>query len=166
MILSHIAALAKNSIIGSGGDLPWDVPEDMKFFREKTQGHIILMGRKTFESFPKPLKNRLHVVVTQQSNYSVPEGVQVFSDISKALDYCQQQTHHWPQEVFVIGGGEIYRQTLKQADRLYLTHLEKEVAGDTKYPPFENEFTLFKKENWPHASTPLSFCIYVRKNHL
>ena len=74
MIVSAIAAMAKNRVIGKDGDLPWNIPADMKFFRDKTTGHIIVMGRKTFESFPKPLPNRRHVVITRNPDYKVPEG--------------------------------------------------------------------------------------------
>jgi len=162
MIVSHIAAIAKNKVIGVDGDLPWDIPEDMKFFREKTSGHIIVMGRKTFESFPKPLKNRLHVVITRQENYEVPEGVKVFSDIDSALEFCKTQTDQWGEEIFIIGGGEIYKQTLSHADQLYLTLIDKEFTGDAKYPDFENEFIISDKED-RMGSVPFSFCLFTKK---
>jgi dihydrofolate reductase len=163
MILSHIAAIAKNKVIGTQGDLPWDIPEDMKFFREKTSGHIIVMGRKTFESFPKPLKNRLHVVITRQESYKVPEGVHVFSNIDEAMAFCRTQTEQWSDEVFIIGGGEIYKQTLDQADQLYLTLIDKEFEGDAKYPDFEENFILSDKEDRP-GEVPFSFCLFTKKN--
>ncbi len=162
MILSHIAAIAKNKVIGVDGDLPWDIPEDMKYFRQKTSGHIIVMGRKTFESFPKPLKNRLHVVITRQKDYKAPEGVQVFGTIDEALAYCKTQVPHWKDEVFIIGGGEIYKQTLKQADQLYLTLIDQEYPGDAKYPDFEDDFIIADKEDH-HGPTPFSFCLFTKK---
>jgi dihydrofolate reductase len=162
MIVSHIAALGKNKVIGVEGGLPWDLPEDMKFFKEKTSGHIILMGRKTFESFPKPLKNRLHVVITRQKNYSVPEGVKVFPDISKAFEFCRSQVGQWGNEVFVIGGGEIYKQTLDQADLLYLTLIDKEFTGDARYPEYEKDFLIAEKED--HFGDPnFSFCLFTKR---
>ncbi len=162
MIISHIAALSKNKVIGVDGDLPWDLPEDMKYFRDKTSGHMIVMGRKTFESFPKPLKNRLHIVITRQENYEVPEGVEVFSSIDKALEFCQTQTDKWGSEVFIIGGGEIYKQTLEQADQLYLTLIDKEYKGDAKYPDFEDQFILSDRDE---RTTPLpfAFCLFTKK---
>ena len=162
MILSHIAAISQNKVIGADGDLPWDIPEDMKFFREKTSGHIIVMGRKTFESFPKPLKNRLHVVITRQKDYQVPEGVKVFQDISKAIDFCKTQTDQWGKEVFIIGGGEIYKQTLEQADQLYLTMIHQDFNGDAKYPEFEDQFIISEKEDRP-GPIPFSFCLFTKK---
>ncbi len=162
MILSHIAALAKNKVIGVEGDLPWDIPKDMKFFREKTSGHIIVMGRKTFESFPKPLKNRLHIVITRQENYQVPKGVHVFNHIDEALKFCDKEKSQWNEEVFIIGGGEIYRQTLENADRLYLTLIEQEYQGDAKYPDFENDFILVEKEEH-FEPQKFSFCLFQKK---
>ncbi len=165
MIISHIAALSRDSTIGTDGTLPWNLPEDMKFFREKTLGHIIVMGRKTFESFKKPLKNRLHVVITRQKDYVVPEGVHVFSDIKTAFEFCQKNIPHWPSEVFVIGGGEIYNQTLSMADHLYLTLIEQNYPGDTRYPAYNDQFLLAEKEyHPPQGDDPgFSFCLFVKK---
>ncbi len=164
MILSHIAALAQNNVIGTEGGLPWNLPEDMKFFKEKTQGHIIVMGRKTFESFPKPLKNRLHVVITRQKDYVAPEGVAVFPDIDSALKFCQKNIPTWPEEIFIIGGGEIYKQTLPQTDRLYLTLIDQDYPGDTRYPDYRGPFILAEKENHPARgdSPAFSFCQFVK----
>ena len=160
MILSHIAAHGKNKVIGSRGDLPWHLPEDLKYFKEKTLGHIIVMGRKTFESFPGPLKNRLHIVVTKQKDYKVPEGVKVFHDIHSALEFSKTQTGYWDDEVFIIGGGEIYRQTLNKADRLYLTLIHREFEGETRYPDYERDFIMiWKKDHF--GEIPCSFCLFV-----
>lgn len=162
MIISQIAALAKNKVIGSEGGLPWDIPEDMKYFRDKTAGHIIVMGRKTFESFPKPLKNRLHVVITRQKDYPVPEGVHVFQDIASALEFCKGKTDQWGQEVFIIGGGEIYKQSLLQSDYLYLTLIDGEFPGDTRFPDYEKDFVLTDKEDH-FGPINFSFCLFKRK---
>lgn len=162
MILSHIAAIAKNKTIGVDGDLPWDLPEDMKFFRETTSGHIIVMGRKTFESFPKPLKNRLHVVVTRQEDYQAPEGVRVFNTIDKALEFCKTEVPKWKDEVFIIGGGEIYKQTLNQADQLYLTLIDQEFEGDARYPDFEDQFIIADKDE-RFEPINFAFCKFVKK---
>mgnify|MGYP002624073678 CR=1 FL=1 len=163
MIISHIAAVAKNKVIGNKGDLPWDLPEDMKFFRQKTSGHIIIMGRKTYESFPKPLKNRLHVVITRQENYQASDGVEVFKNIEEALEFCKSKTPEWGEEVFIIGGGEIYKQTLNRADQLYITELDKEFEGDAQYPDFEKDFIIAEKDE-RFEPFPFAFCLYTRKS--
>jgi dihydrofolate reductase len=143
MILSAIAAMAANRVIGKDGDLPWKIPEDMKFFREKTSGHIMIMGRKTFDSFGgKPLPNRLNIVITRQKDYE-PEGAHVVSNVEEAIEYARGlvDSGAWPEEVFIIGGGEIYKQMLPATDRIYLTEIHEEVTGDTKFPEFdEDEF--------------------------
>ncbi|MCB0394744.1 MAG: dihydrofolate reductase, partial [Bdellovibrionales bacterium] len=107
-MLSHIAAVGKNRAIGTSGDLPWHIPEDLKYFKSKTKGHIILMGRKTFESLGvhKPLPNRLNVVVTRDNKYTA-EGAFVFTDLELAIQFCESKTSEWPEEIFICGGGEI-----------------------------------------------------------
>lgn len=155
MILSAIVAMAKNRVIGKNGSLPWRIPEDFKFFKDKTTGHIMIMGRKTFDSLGKPLPNRLHVVVTRQSDYK-PEGAIVFNTLDQAVNYCKSQIGKkknltlpnapseavWPEEVFIIGGGEIYKEMLPITDRIYLTEINEEFDGDAKFPEFsKNEFT-------------------------
>ncbi|RYZ62132.1 MAG: dihydrofolate reductase [Proteobacteria bacterium] len=141
MILSAIAAMAANRVIGKDGDLPWKIPEDMKFFRDKTSGHIMIMGRKTFDSFGgKPLPNRLNVVITRQHDYE-PEGAHVVNNTEEAIDFCRGlvDSGAWPEEVFIIGGGEIYKQMLPATDRIYLTEIHEDVTGDTKFPEFSDD---------------------------
>ena len=118
------------------------------------------MGRKTFESLRKPLKDRLHVVVTKQKTYKVPKGVEVFHDIQSALKFCETQTQYWGDEVFVIGGGEIYKQTLNRADKLYLTLIHKEFDGDTEYPDYEQDFIMTHRKDC-FGDVPYSFCLFV-----
>ena len=147
MILSQIAACAANRVIGTQGDLPWNIPEDMAFFREKTKGHIMIMGRKTFDSFQgKPLPKRVHIVITRNPEplkftASGSSPVIQVESIDAALKAASQLIPQWPEEVFIIGGGEIYRQTLEISDRIYLTCIEKEFSGDTVFPEIpENLF--------------------------
>ena len=166
MIVSAIAAMAKNRVIGRNGDLPWNIPEDLKFFRTKTNGHVIVMGRKTFESFPKLLPNRLHVIITRQEGYQ-PEGTQVFHDLASALAFCktttQQHSDKYGEEVFVIGGGEIYREALPFTDRIYLTEIHQEVDGDTKFPEFEKA-EFHETERIQHAGElAFDFVTYQRR---
>src|SRR3989338_5759991 len=129
-MISIIAAVAKNNVIGSKNALPWYLPEDLKRFKELTSGKTVLMGRKTFESIVarlgKPLPNRTNVVVTRNTEYKVPLGAVVEADIASAL------REHGQNDIFVIGGGEIYAQTIDLADTLYITHINKDIQGDTK----------------------------------
>lgn len=154
MILSAIAAMAKNRVIGAAGDLPWRIPEDFKFFKEKTSGHIMIMGRKTFESLGGPLPNRLHVVITRQKEYR-PEGAIVFHTVKEAVEYCRSQTAKWGDEVFIAGGGEIYKEMLPITDRIYLTEIQKDFPGDAKFPEFSK--VEFKETDRRHREQPVPF---------
>lgn len=131
-----IAAVASNGVIGKNNDLPWRLPDDMKFFMNTTKGHHVIMGRKNYESLHenfKPLPKRTNIVVTRQQNYSAP-GCVVVHDVPSAVDIARQAGE---SELFVIGGAEIYNQTLPLADRLYLTEIEAAVDGDTYFPDFD-----------------------------
>jgi dihydrofolate reductase len=135
-MISLIAAVAQNGTIGDKNTLPWHLPDDLKRFKELTSGKTVIMGRKTFDSIfarlGKALSNRTNVVITRQTDIKMPEGVMVQSSIEDAL------RSHGGGDIFVIGGGEIYRQTIDKADRLYITHVDKEVAGDTHFPHIDN----------------------------
>src|SRR3990167_4501644 len=164
-MISIIAAVAKNGVIGAKNDLPWYLPEDLKHFKELTTGKTVLMGRKTFESIMKrlgkPLPNRKNVVVTRDVNYAphlnplphgerkhdqIPspsmgegaptavgagEGVCVHHAVDEALE------HHKGEEIMVAGGGEIFRQTIDRADKLYITEVNKLVEGDVYFPTID-----------------------------
>lgn len=163
MTLSHIVAASKNNVIGTQGDLPWSLPEDLKFFREKTQGHAMIMGRKTFESFPnqKPLPHRLNVVITRQKNYQAP-GAYVCSSLEEAINYCKERQDQFGEEIFIIGGGEIYQQSLSLVDRVYLTRIYQEFQGDTTYPSLkDSEFKLVEQRDF-HEPVDYSFLTYER----
>lgn len=133
-MISLIAAIAENNVIGHGNTIPWRVPEDMKRFKEATMGKTVLMGRKTWESLPekfRPLPGRKNVVVTRQENFSFPEGVFHFARLEDALRACADE------EVMVIGGAEIYRQTLQLASCLLITRIHQTVAGDAFFPEID-----------------------------
>lgn len=157
MIISQIAACAKNRVIGKNGDLPWDLPEDMKYFKDKTKGHIIIMGRKTFDSFKgRTLPQRLHIVISRQPEL-IPllNGVIAVSSLEEALKIAKSQIGTWPEEVFIIGGGEIYKSALPFSDRIYLTEIDEVFDGDAHFPELNpNEFKL--TQSIPRNS-PLSF---------
>ncbi len=129
MKIALIAAVARNRTIGRAGKLPWHLPEDLRRFKRLTTGHAILMGRKTFEALGKPLPRRRNVVVTSHSL----EGVESYASLPAALQALQEE-----DVVFVIGGGEIFRQMLDRADVLYLTVLHRDVEGDAFFPPYEH----------------------------
>lgn len=131
MSLSLIAAIAENNCIGKNNTLPWHIPEDLKHFKEVTRGKTVLMGRKTWESLPerfRPLPDRLNIVITRQSPYTVPAGVEVYASPEEAVAARPLE------EIMVIGGAEMYRQTIDQADTLYITHVKQSVEGDAFFP--------------------------------
>ena len=136
MIISLIAALSKNRVIGKNNDLPWSLPDDSKYFMQTTKGHHAIMGRKNYDSIPqkfKPLPNRTNIVVTRQSSFIAP-GCIVVNSLDRALEIA---LGNGEQEAFVIGGAEIYRLALAQADKLYLTEIEAVIEGDTFFPEFD-----------------------------
>ncbi len=135
MIVSAIAAVAENGTIGKDGDLPWSLPDDMRFFQRTTRGHHIITGRKNYESIPpkyRPLKDRVNVVVTRERGYQAPGAVVVHS-LEEALHVAHVAGEG---EVFIIGGGQIYREALEKqlVQRLYLTRVHTHVEGDTRFP--------------------------------
>ena len=156
-MISIIAAVAKNNVIGKRNALPWYLPEDLKRFKKLTAGHTVLMGRKTFESIMtklgKPLPNRKNVVITRDKNYQVPAGVVLFNDVVSALESLKAE------DVFIIGGGEIYNQTIDKADTLYVTHVHADHEGDVFFPPIDP--AVWKKAKVdPHDG--FSFAKYQR----
>jgi dihydrofolate reductase len=133
MIISIIAAKAENNVIGKDNQLIWHLPEDMKFFKKMTSGHHVAMGRKTFESLGKPLPNRTNYVITRNKSYD-QEGVIVVHDIEEAIEKARFKG---ADELFILGGGEIYRQSLALADRLVITEVKTTIEGDTYFPEIE-----------------------------
>ncbi|MBX2896725.1 MAG: dihydrofolate reductase [Cyclobacteriaceae bacterium] len=133
MIISLIAALSSNRVIGKNNDLPWRLPDDMKYFMETTKGHPVIMGRKNYQSLPekfRPLPNRTNIVVTRSANFTAP-GCQVVHSLENAVAVARNSN---PKEVFIIGGAEIYTLGLGVASRLYLTEIQAAVEGDTYFP--------------------------------
>jgi dihydrofolate reductase len=128
-----IAAASKNDALGKNNDLLWHLPDDFKRFKQLTTGHYIIMGRKTFESFPKLLPNRTHVVITRQKKYA-PDGCIVVDSLEKALQVVPEF-----EDVYVIGGGEIYQQALAVSDKIELTRVHAEFDADTFFPKLNPE---------------------------
>jgi len=126
--ISLIAAMAENRVIGREGAIPWDLPKDRRHFRELTWGHPVVMGRRTFETIGRPLPGRTNIVLTRQPDYVAP-GCIVVHDLRDALEAAGEAA-----EVFILGGGEVYREALPVASRLYLTVVRGEVEGDVRFP--------------------------------
>jgi dihydrofolate reductase len=161
MIVSAIAAMSSNRVIGKDGGLPWRLPEDFKFFKDTTTGHIMVMGRKTFESLGKPLPKRLHVVISRRADYQ-PDGAHVFATVEEALAYAKSQTPTWGDEVFVIGGGEIYAAALPFTDRIYLTEIKAHFEGDAKFPEFDKKTYRERSRKPGREAVPYDFVVYER----
>jgi dihydrofolate reductase len=142
-MITIIAAVGENNSLGKDNDLVWHLPDDFKRFKELTSGNYILMGRKTFETFPKPLPNRKHLIITRQDNYSVPENCFVFDAIQSAIDFTDNQ------DIWIIGGGEIYKQSMEIADRIELTRVHSEFEADTFFPEIGEEWELVSEEYHP-----------------
>jgi len=129
--VSIIVAMAKNRVIGKDNDMPWHLPADLKHFRKMTSGKPIIMGRKTYESIGRPLPKRHNIIISRNSDYVV-EGCDVVGSLDEAVA-CAGEV----EELFIIGGGFLYEQTIKQADKLYLTFIDLDVEGDTFFPDYE-----------------------------
>ena len=158
MKLSAIVAMAANRCIGKDNTLPWRLPADLKRFKQLTLGHTLVMGRRTYESIGRPLPGRTTVVVTRQAGYA-PEGVRVAHSVEQALALAEGD------EVFIAGGADLYQQTLGRVDRLYLTRIEREYAGDTFFPEVDlSRWRLIAEEPHPATETepPFSFLTYER----
>ncbi|MFI0490438.1 dihydrofolate reductase [Flavobacterium sp.] len=126
-----IAAVAENNALGKNNDLLWHLPNDFKRFKEITSGHYIIMGRKTFESFPKPLPNRTHVIISRQKEYE-KEGCIVVENLEKAIAICPKN-----ENIFIIGGGEIYKQSIYLADQLDITCVHHSFEADVYFPEID-----------------------------
>ncbi|MBT0665425.1 dihydrofolate reductase [Geobacter pelophilus] len=156
-MISIIAAVARNRIIGWHGGIPWDIPADRHRFRELTMGHTLIMGRKTFESIGRPLPGRRCVVISRNPDYAAP-GCQVVGSVAEALALGNES-----EELFIAGGAEIYSEVLPFAQRLYLTVIDIEVEGDTRFPEIpEGAFCEVRRE--PLAVAPAAtLVVYERQ---
>lgn len=135
--ISIIVAHSRNMAIGKANMLIWHLPEDLKRFKKLTTGHPIIMGRKTYQSIGRPLPERTNIVITRDSNLDIPGCIVVHSAI-KAIEKAQEFDQ---EEIFIIGGAEIYKETLPLADRLYVTKVELDVDGDAFFPEYSKIFT-------------------------
>lgn len=154
----HVVAMDQQRCIGKGNDLPWHIPADLKHFKEITQGGVVVMGRKTLESMGRALPKRVNWVITRDPNWSF-EGVKTATSIEQALTLAiaDVQASEKPETLFIIGGGEIFTQTIAIADRLELTHVELNVQGDAHYPEIPNEFKKIASEQHIDDKTGIAF---------
>ncbi len=144
MKIAMIAAMAQDRVIGADNDMPWHLPADLKHFKQVTMGKPVIMGRKTYESIGRALPGRPNIVITSNTEYTLPDA-RVVSSPQAAIDVATTLVEN-DQEVMIIGGGTIYEVFLAQADTLYLTHIDLTVDGDTRFP----DYTAF---NWCETVT-------------
>lgn len=158
--ISLIAAASENNVIGDHGKIPWDIPADMKHFRAITIGKPVIMGRKTYESIGHPLPKRPNIVITRQKGFTA-EGCEVVGSLEEAIEKVERT-----EEVFVIGGGEIYKDALPRADRVYLTRVHATIEGDAYFPEFHSEHWVERSRERHEAEggqPAYTFLVYERR---
>lgn len=145
MKISIIVAVAKNEVIGkANGEMPWHIKEEFQHFKKTTFGHPVIMGRKTFETLGKPLKGRQNIIVSRNVSYSVSfSDVLIFNSLDNTIEYCREKGE---KQIFIIGGGEIYRQAIIFADEMIISRMKFEADGEVKFPDFN-------KNIWKVVST-------------
>ena len=159
--ISLIVAMAANRVIGRDNALPWRLPADLRRFKKVTMGHTLVMGRKTYESIGRPLPGRRTVVVTRRTGWTAtnhPDAVQVVHSLEEALAAASGES-----EVFVAGGGEIFREILPRADRIHLTRIDAEIPGDTTFPDFDpTAWKIVEEEHHePDAENPFPYTFQI-----
>lgn len=176
MTLSIIAAIGKNNELGKGNMLLWDLPRDMKHFRETTSGKTVIMGQKTFESLGRPLPNRRNIILTKDVAFK-SEGIEIVHSLDEAIELLRTSPQPSPyqgegentkdEEVFIIGGGQIYKLFIEKANKLYITHVDMETDADTYFPTIDkNIWTETKSSVFPKDDANkynLEFVEYTRK---
>jgi dihydrofolate reductase len=156
MIISIIAAMAENRVIGRENELPWDLPSEHRRFKEITMGHPIIMGRKTYESIGRPLPGRKNIVIATQQGFS-PAGCTVVKDLQTAI-----AAGEGADEVFICGGESVFREAMPLADRIYLTIVDEEFDGDAFFPGIPDDFVEVERETFEDI-LPYSMLRYERK---
>lgn len=165
-MIIQIAAMSKNRVIGKNNGLPWNIPEDMKFFRETTKGHCCIFGRKTFEAVGHPLPNRLNVVITRQNDFPARSSsnaqLAVAPNLEAALEICHAHATKYGNDIYICGGGEIYQQSMPITDRILLTVIHQDFKGDAYFPEFdESQFKIVSRADRTEP-IPFSFLTYDR----
>ena len=157
MLISLIVAMASNRVIGDRGDIPWKIPGEQKMFKEITLGHAVVMGRKTYESLIRPLPGRTNIVVTRQIDYEAPGCI-----IAQNLNMAIKSIATDESEAFIIGGGQLYHETIPVADRIYVTLIPREIPGDTFFPKIPDTDFEIRKSEFIDGPEPYHFYIYER----
>ena len=157
-MISLMVAHDPDRVIGLNNDLPWHIPEDLAYFKEKTMGKAMVMGRKTYESIGRPLPGRLSIVVTRNKDFSAEDGVIVVYDLEEAI----KKASGYAEEVMIIGGAEIFKLSMKVADRLYITEIGQHFEGDTFFPEYNSGWQLIEKTEVMTSKngTPFSYLVY------
>lgn len=162
MILALVVAMAQNRVIGHQGRIPWTIPDDLKRFRIMTTGYPVIMGRTTYESIGRPLRQRTNIVLTTRTDYR-PEGCLVAHSVADALALAESRLARRWQTAFVIGGGDVYRQTIDLADRLYVTQVDAAPEGDALFPPIDHdEWRIADVSQWRGEHPRYAYVDYVR----
>nr|AIA15072.1 Dihydrofolate reductase [uncultured bacterium] len=161
--LSHVVACTENGVIGRDGGMPWHLPDELKRFKATTVGKVLIMGRKTFESIGRPLPGRYTIVVSR-SREMLPRIVTPATSLEEAMTHAREMAPGWLNEICVVGGGEIYRQTLAMVDKIYLTRIHQEIDGDTTYPlEGLKDFECIQSEEVTASAIPYAATIWVRR---
>jgi dihydrofolate reductase len=156
MIISIIAAMAENRVIGRGNDMPWEIPSELRRFKEITMGHPVIMGRKTFESIGHPLPGRRNIIISRQQDYSPGEAI-IVPDLQAAL-----AASAGADEVFICGGDTVYREAMLLADRIYLTVIDEEFDGDSFFPEIPDDFVEVRRTRVEDDVLPYDTILYER----
>lgn len=159
-MISLIVAMSQNKVIGSNNAMPWHIPGELARFKRITTGHAIIMGRKTFESIGRVLPNRTNIIITRDSEYKV-EGALIVNSLDEALRQAKEADGS--EELFIIGGGEIFKQAMPIADKLYLTLVHKDVDGDTYFPDYSMFTKQISREDHEHDGFSYSFLELVKE---
>lgn len=160
--ISLIAAVARNGVIGSDNALPWKLPEDLKRFKALTLGHPVIMGRKTYESIGRPLPGRRNIVISRNAAFAAA-GCETAASLDAAIAACTGIT----DEIFIIGGAQIYAEALPRAQRLYLTEIEAAYPGDVQFPDFDRSAwgETMREPNRSESGIDYAFAVYDRARH-
>lgn len=160
-MISLIVAHDMNRVIGKDNKMPWHIPNELAYFKEKTMGKAIVMGRNTFESIGRPLPGRLNIVITRNTSYN-PEGVTIVHSIEEAIEIARK--HH--EEVMIIGGEQIFKEVLPYSDLIYVTLIQNEFEGDTFFPPYEDGWDVASTSETITTDSGLQYqyMIYKKKN--
>ncbi|MCG8672083.1 MAG: dihydrofolate reductase [Pseudomonadales bacterium] len=164
-MLSLIVAMADNGVIGRDNQMPWHIPEDFKYFKQRTMGKPIIMGRKTFESLGRVLPGRPHVVISRNANYELPENCYLVSNLEEGVAKANSLLTEDQTEAVVIGGGQIYQEALAVVDTLYITEVHLQPEGDAFFPEVDPNLWQEMERNELQGDISCSFVTYTRRTN-